>query len=482
MLWSNTARSQVHLTLLGSLHRPAPNKTAHAQHKGRDSPFSKKVTAMRAMLFYAFLPFVAYLGIKRPFWGLAIYLAANIIRPEMIFWGGNTGSVIFKVSIGSTLLGFFLQGQRFFEPWKTRDLWLMLWIWLAVMASLHFATIPLAPRAWDYAEEFLKMSLLAWLLLGLVKQKGEILKMADFTLLITSLLALWGWEQSFRGNERLEGLGGRAFGDSNGVAAFAVLFFPIALHKLLTATERRDKIFGMAATVLIGMLVVFTQSRGGFLGLAMGTFYLFYLTPKKKQLVLGMLLMVALASPFIANSYLERLSTIQADEETQDLSAGSRPVLWRAGWYIFQENPLFGVGLLNYKWAKMNHKETFRGSVDERLLDYTFQEYKVGHSTWFCQLLAEGGLVLTIPYLWLLFGFFLAARRLRAGLKVADEDKKLLYLLFGIEAGIFGHCVSISFIDSLLVIFLPVHLLLGMQIVRLLRQSAQKQPAPALAT
>ena len=437
---------------------------------------------MREMLFYACLPLIAYLGVTRPFWGLAIYLSANIIRPEMLFWGGATGAIIFKVSIGSTLLGYFLRGQGLFAPWRNREFWLIVWVWLAVLASLSFSTMPLAPQAQFYAQEFFKMCILAWLLLGLVKDEGQVLKMADLLLIMASVLAVWGCEQSFRGNERLEGLGGQAFGDSNHVAAFAVLFFPIALHKLLMAQDRKERLFGLVSTALIGLLIVFTQSRGGFLGLAAGVFYLFWLTPKKKQLFCGMALLIFLASPFIANSYLTRLSTINAEQEERDFSAGSRPVLWRAGLYAFQDNPIFGVGLLNYKWAKMPYKANLQGKVDDELLDYTFQEYKVGHSTWFCQLMAEGGLFLTIPYLWLLFGFFLASRRLRRGLPVAEDDKRMLYLLFGLEAGIIGHCVSISFIDSLMGIFLPVQLLMGMQIVRVLQHKARKEPAAPVLT
>lgn len=434
---------------------------------------------MRELLLYASLPFIFLLGLKKPFWCLVIYLAANILRPEMFFWGGYTGAIIFRVSIGGALLGYLMSGEKVLAPLGRRELWLLIWFWLAVVASITYSEFPLSHKTWYYAEEILKLVIVGWLILGLVKDSYHLRKLMNVLLIVSSLLALWGWDQSFRGNVRLEGLGGQAFGDSNGVAAFGVLFFPLALHKLLTSTERWDRMFGLASTVLIGMLVVFTQSRGGFLGLLAGTGYLFCLTPRKKQMFIGMALLVTLASPFIANSYLVRISTISLDQEKRDLSAGSRPVLWQAGIHIFLDNPIFGVGLLNYKWAKMPYKETLRGKVDDDLLNYTFQEYKVGHSTWFCQLLAEGGLFLTIPYLWLVFGFFFSARRLRRMKIEFDKDLKLLYLLFGLEAGIFGYCVSISFIDALMVIFFPIHLILGMQIIRLLQQGTQPKLASA---
>ncbi|HEX9023247.1 MAG TPA: hypothetical protein VF799_05345, partial [Geobacteraceae bacterium] len=39
------------------------------------------------------VPFV----LKRPLWGMVIYLCATIMRPEMLFWGGTGGNYVFKV-------------------------------------------------------------------------------------------------------------------------------------------------------------------------------------------------------------------------------------------------------------------------------------------------------------------------------------------------------------------------------------------------
>jgi O-antigen ligase len=435
---------------------------------------------MRTLLFYACLPLVAYLGVTRPFWGLVIYLSANIIRPEMLFWGGGTGMILFKVSIGSTLLGYLLRAQGVFSPWREREFLLLLWVWLAVAASLVFSPISLAPKAWYYADELFKLCILAWLMLGLLKEETRVLRIVDVLLMVASLLALWGWDQSFRGNERLEGLGGNAFGDSNFVAAFAALFFPIALHKLLTATPRNQKLFGAGAALLLGVLIVLTKSRGGFLGLAAGTIYLLWRTPRKKALVTAMLIMLVLASPFVGEHYLQRLSTISSEQEERDYSAGSRLVLWNAGWLAFKDHPLFGVGLLNFAIAKAPYRDALAGRYDEELLDYAFQGYKVGHSTWFCQMLAEGGLFLTIPFLWLIFGFFRRAHRLHLARPPTEEIQPLHNLLVGLEAGIFAYCVSISFIDALLIPFLPIQILLGMQVIKLLEQKKVSATVPSV--
>ncbi len=436
---------------------------------------------MRALLLYASLPLIVLIGLSRPFWGLLIYVAINVIRPEMLFWGGYTGNILFPVSIGSALLGFLFKGNRLFAPLSLRESWLLFWVWLAVTVSLVFTQIPLNPRAWYYAEELLKLFVVGWLILALVFESERIRQFEDTFLGAASLLALWGCQQHFHGNERLEGLGGYAFGDTNGVAAFGVLLFPLALHKLLTARDRKQRLFGLVSTVLIGLMIVFTQSRGGLLGLGVGVAVLWWLTPKRKTMVIALSLVGLLILPFIGQQYMSRVSTIAVDQEERDLSAGSRLVLWRTGLLIFEDNPLFGVGLLNYDRAKMPYEYALTGKVNQKLLDYSFQPRRVGHSTWICQLLAEGGLFLTVPYLLLILGFFWGARRIRRTRPPDQNTRDLHNLLCGMLAGIFGYCVCLSFVNGLLDIFLPLQILVGMQVIRAIeRESGNELPRSAV--
>jgi len=433
---------------------------------------------MRAILFYLSLPIIAIIGLRRPFFALTVYLCANIIRPEMLFWGGNTGSLIFRVSLGTALLGFILSQESKTQPFTVRELWLVLWISVAVSASLIFADLPLLPRAWYYTEDFYKLVFVAYLLLGLINNRKKALQLTDILLLAALLLALWGWDQSFRGNERLEGLGGQAFGDSNAVAAFGVLFLPLGLHKLCTAKEKYHKLFGLVACIIIAGMIVFTQSRGGFLGLCAGCIYLLLISPKRKILAVWYLMVLLIAIPLISSQYFQRISTIEGAQGSRDYSSASRLVLWRAGWMMFLDQPLTGVGLLNFAKAKTPYRDDLADKFDPNLLDFAFQPYKVGHSTWFCQMLAEGGLFLAVPMLWMILGFFVRAHKLRQrGAQINETDRPLYNTLLGLEAGILGHCVSISFIDALISPFLTVQILLGVQIIRVISREVEASPS-----
>jgi O-antigen ligase len=182
--------------------------------------------------------------------------------------------------------------------------------------------------------------------------------------------------------------------------------------------------------------------------------------------------------PLLSGDYIARLNTINSKDPEQEYSAGSRQVLWRAGWLMFQDHPIFGVGLLNFPRAKAPYRydPQLAREFDQNLLNYAFVGYKVGHGTWLGQVLPEGGLFLAIPLFWLIMGFFWQARGLQWTHLPTEETRPLHNALIGLEAGLFGYCVSISFINGLFGPFLTVQIMLGVQIIRIIKRMTSTPP------
>lgn len=434
---------------------------------------------LRGTLLYVLLPVLVVWILSNTYVGLVLYTCANIIRPEMFFWGGNQGAIVFKVFIGAAMISFLRNpGGRLTSAFGCRDFWLIIWIWVALLVSIWFSPYPTNPMAYEFANEFLKLAVLLWLVLGLLHSEERIVHYERTMLGAFTFLAIWGVEQHFRGNERLEGLGGAAFGDSNGVAALLVLAFPLALNLALHSSEKRERWLGWGASAAILLAVIATQSRGGFLGLSVAAAVFFLHSRKKKQLILITSVLLTVAALFVTDGYLNRMSTITAEEEERDLSSGSRLVLWKAGMMIFRDNPIIGTGFLSFPLAKQEYQDAVP-NVDEKLREYSFRGYKVSHNS-YVQALSEGGLFLFVPYALLILGCLWGNRALRRA-KRGQAEHRLMLLLNGIEAGIVGYCVCIVFINALTAVLLPVQIVVSRVIRDTLRQE-EEAALPAVET
>jgi len=424
---------------------------------------------MRQIILYiAIVPLVMAI-LRNPFVGILAYTGINIIRPEMLFWGGIQGALLHKTVFITLVISYlFNKGENLLKLLGCREVLLIFWMYLAVLISIVMSDYPLHQRAYYYSTEILKLALFALLMAGLLNSERRILNYERFYLTLFSLLALWGTEQHFRGNLRLEDIGDF---DSNGLAAILVLAVPIGLNLAISGVSKLERLLGWVSAIVLVLGVIFTQSRGGFLGMSVCLGILFLRSKSKKKFVLVAAISTALVLPFLTESYLLRLSTISTDQEELDYSAASRIVLWKAGLLLFKDHPIFGAGLLSFPIAVPQ----YRNSVDvddQALLEYTFNGTKVAHST-YVQMLSEGGLFLFIPYVLLIAGTFIGNHRIRARARM-EGDARLIGLMDGIEAGIWGFCFSTIFINSLGMVFLPLQVVVS----RMIREELSALPVP----
>lgn len=394
---------------------------------------------------------------KRPLVGMAIYLGANVIRPEMLFWGGGGGAYVFKVYYGLLLVTTFIRGymaeiRRIFN----REFLLMVWLFVAVMVSMAFAQYPIF-RGDYYMYELLKGFGICALLYVIARDYDEVRTLQNVLLWCFAFMGIWGIQQQFLGNERLEGLGGSSWGDSNGVAAAFVLFLPVALAKLFTAETRKEYWRAAGIVAIIVALIVCTKSRAGLLGLITGVASYGYYSRSVRKIAVTFLLMAVVAMPFATKAYMDRMKTMES-EESLDPSARSRLVLWQAGLMVFADNPFFGTGFLTYPEAKMKYESRFM-DLDEEFRDWVFRNEakKVTHNT-YIQMMSDCGLFGAIPFVLLVFGGIFAGFRARRLFYRYPGKAVQLKLLCGISAGITGFAVCIFTLDAVLEIFLYIQL------------------------
>lgn len=442
---------------------------------------------MREIALYILIALSAPAVLRRPFLGVVIYLGANIVRPEMLFWGGGGGSFVFITYYILILAGCLLRGElsglgRIFQ----REYLLMLWMLAAIYLSILLTKFQV-PMASYFATDLAKTLGLCGLLYLLIKTLADV-ELLETTLLgCLTFLGIWGIEQQMLGNERLEGLGGAAWGDSNGVASVYVLFLPVALAFAYAAGKRRRFWIFMGVAAVMVALIVCTKSRGGLLGMT-ACLFSFAIYARKTAATLKVALLFALVvAPFATDAYLERMKTLQgvSDVENFEGSARSRFILWEAGLMVFSRNPVVGTGFLTYPEAKMEFEGNFY-HLEDQFREWVFRKEskKVTHNT-YIQMLSDCGVFGALPFFLLVAGGIRSGFRARGRLKHEPHERTSLWLA-GCSAGLTGFSVCIITIDSITMPFIYVQLVMIGILSRTLSGSVEGlpqvvEPEPAVA-
>jgi O-antigen ligase len=195
-------------------------------------------------------------------------------------------------------------------------------------------------------------------------------------------------------------------------AGFA--FSATSRRELLTAGATTVVLLGSAAIMLAGIAISF--SRGGWLGLSAGLAVTTFIAVRRYwRLVLpavpvAMLVGLAVLAVVAPATLTERVSSIS--EEARPFDAASIPITpenfavvermahWQAGWHMFEDHPVTGVGTGNFnaRYPDYYVRETFRVSQ--------------GHAhNFYIHMLAENGLVGLAIYLTLILSFAFVALR-----------------------------------------------------------------------
>lgn len=148
---------------------------------------------------------------------------------------------------------------------------------------------------------------------------------------------------------RLAGPVGGIFGNPNDLAMNMVTFLPAAaVYALSTRYPMSRRLLAAGAAAVMLATVVFTKSRGGFLGLAVVLLTLVLLGRKVRR-GFGSIAVVAVlcATPFMPSSFWERMASIVDDRKDKEEYTGTREARWtvmKEGLKAFAERPLTGIG------------------------------------------------------------------------------------------------------------------------------------------
>lgn len=253
------------------------------------------------------------------------------------------------------------------------------------------------------------------------------------------------------------------FGQPNWLAAFLIAIIPLNISQLLQEKKLTNRLYLLLILLASSTTLLFTKSRSGLLGLAIGLgFYaLLKILINKKQWLTSFLqlsgvgtIMIVLALVFgtpFTPSFSDLVSNKQTvAAPTTEISEGGTPseeirkIVWQGAIKVWKRYPIFGSGVETFAYSYYLDRPVAHNLVSE--WDFL---YNKAHNE-LLNLLANSGLVGLISYLSLIIVVFYLGIKNLSNILHRDET---LAILAGILAMFISNFFGFSTVVSNLLLF-----------------------------
>lgn len=360
---------------------------------------------------------------KAWFFFMVMYLVVDFVRIQDLL---PIIGVIRPGLITVVILSFFIlkKGSFYFNINQIKMIYLFL-----ILLGIH---IPFAVNNWFAYKTTEGFCLYIPFILSIITcldSVESLKKMINIWILMMIYIALFSITNLGKGS-------GGYFADENDLSLFLNLMLPLCYFLLISEKGGKKKLlYGVA--LIIGLIAEAKSfSRGGFVGLAVICFVIWWFSPRKMLSAMLILLMIVFVIIIGGKTYIIEMETIRNISES---TAQARFEMWKAAWKMFLDNP-FGVGGNNFQVRFEEYQSAWfpRGMWG-----------MVCHSLWFT-LISELGIPGIIIYFLLLYYnikdlWFL--KRIEPG---DNPDLKYIhYLTLAFIAGFAGFFSSGTFLSVL---------------------------------
>lgn len=375
---------------------------------------------------------------------ILVYLWVEYARPA------NPMGIPMAISL-LLFVGWVAQGQKVWRP-QIVCFFLLLGA-IGVMGPFAVNTFAIF---WGFRNLAVQLLCIAIPIAHFVDSSRKVSVFVNSMIAVSVYIAIHGITHGGRGP-------GGHVGDENDLALALNVMIPYAFVSIFVAKSFLRKSVFVAAFSLMTLGVMFTFSRGGFLGLLAALGYCFFLLPRKMPAIaLGILLAIG-AWMYAPEGYWEEMATISQDARETDRGTGAlRREFWRVATRMFLANPVFGVGMNNYTWNVNQYQ-----SAEQ--MQHAGRSYagNVAHSLYFT-VLAELGLAGTLLFAaiaWYNLKDTTSVIRSVRGAKLTllqapllshtvDESElrhdldRLQYYAHGVHASLLGFAISSAFLTT----------------------------------
>lgn len=192
--------------------------------------------------------------------------------------------------------------------------------------------------------------------------------------------------------------------DENEFALFTNLLIPLAYFLGQSETEKRTKLLAYGIVVVLIAGTVASFSRGGLVGLAAVGAYIFLFT-RRKTVAIGLLALFCLGLIALSSeSYWADMATMFSEKGERG-TGRDRLESWKAGWMMFLDHPIVGVGPRNFGMYLAEYYSGWEARAPTHMWG------RVAHSLYFT-LIPETGILGVGLFVMLLWSNYKDSRRI----------------------------------------------------------------------
>jgi O-antigen ligase len=298
-------------------------------------------------------------------------------------------------------------------------------------------------------------------------------KLAQFVVRYYFLEISWGRDAKYLATYGVGAGSTDFFGNSADLGLAMVVAWALAGSLLFGESKKLARLGLWASFIASFGAILLCGSRGAVVGAAGVALAAWLKNPKRIAGVVTLVFFVLGTYYFLPQGNKDKMRS--AWDWKSDPTAFHRTVLWKAGLQMFEEHPLFGVGLGNFGRV---YSEDYSSEDPNAGRGNSGAEW-VPHSI-YVQALSETGLAGSVPLVALWVLFFRLNSRTRRHLETLGHERRTFdyRLSIGLDLAMVGYLVSGAFIA---VLYYPhLWILLGLS-VGLHVACHRKQPALELA-
>ena len=379
------------------------------------------------LLVFGAIPFI----FVRPYFGVLVWSWLSLMSPHRLCFGFAYSMPFAQIVAIATVFGFFYYREKII-PKSTSVLWFWIFFVLWTGVTTYFAIYPEeAFVAWN---KFMKISFMVFLTIVMTSDKQ---KLHALVWVVAMSLAFYGFKGGIY--TILTGGGGRVWGpsgsfieDNNALALAMVMVLPLIRYLQLNTDSLMVRKGLLALMGFVVLAILGTQSRGGFLGLAVMGIYLIWKSRHKFTLAIIAVIAIPFIISFMPESWHERMASIK--NYKQDTSATRRIEAWTFAINFAKDHPIVGGG--------------FAGFSERQYSLYApgAKVFTGAHSIYF-EVLGEHGYVGLSLFLLLGFTTFFGANRIRKKAKHYDDMLWASDLATMLQVSLVGYAISGAFLE-----------------------------------